>query len=382
MMPDHDARRSIRVVVAAPVHMVGGQAQAAAEIVGGFAGDPEIQVSVTPIDPQAPRVVRGLTEWPLIRSFVRPIVYFFSLLARARDADLIHAFCAAHTAFLFGALPALVAGRVRRIPVILNYHDGRAAAHLRWWGAFLRWAIGSAVALVVPSGYLRDVFARNGYSPLVITNVVPTGRITYSPEEPVTPRLISNRLLEPLYRIENSVRAFRLVRGRYPDARLDIYGCGRSERGLRKLVADLGLQGVEFHGRVSADEMARALEGGGIVVNSSTTDNMPHIVIEAFAAGRPLVTTPAGGIPYMVEHERTALVVPHDDPEVMAAAITRLLRDPVLSRRLTEAGHAECRRYTWDVAGPEWRRLYRRVAASSGRYLAPNAVDLRTGPAD
>ncbi|MEJ2218956.1 MAG: glycosyltransferase, partial [Gemmatimonadota bacterium] len=137
--------------------MLGGQAQAAAEIVTGFEGDPEIQVSVAPIDPKAPGVVRGLTEWPLIRSFVRPVVYFFLLLTRARDADLIHAFCAAHTAFLFGALPALVVGRVRRIPVILNYHDGRAAAHLRWWRGLLRWAIGSAAALVVPSGYLRDV---------------------------------------------------------------------------------------------------------------------------------------------------------------------------------------------------------------------------------
>ena len=361
-------------MITAPVHMLGGQAQAATEIVAGFAGDPEIHVSVAPIDPQAPRIIRGLTEWPLIRSFVRPTVYFTRLLARAGDADVIHAFCAAHTAFLFGALPALIVGRVRRVPVILNYHDGRAAAHLRWWRGFLRWAIGSAAALVVPSGYLKDVFARHGYAPLIITNVVPTGRITYSPEETVTPRLISNRLLEPLYRVENSVRAFGLLRDRYPDARLDIYGCGRSERGLRKLVADLGLQGVEFHGRVSADEMARTLEAGGIVVNSSMTDNMPHIVIEAFAAGRPLVTTPAGGIPYMVEHERTALVVPQDDPEAMAAAIIRLLQDPVLSRRLTDAGRAECRRYTWDVAGPEWRDLYRRVTASNEHSLAATSV--------
>lgn len=352
------ATAPLRVVVSAPVHMLGGQATAARQIREGFQRDPEVTVELVAIDPRLSGPWRALTEWPLIRSIVRPLLYTARLSGAARKADLIHAFCAAHTAFFFGAVPALLVGGALGLPVILNYHDGRAEDHFRRWGRVLRWALSRADLLVVPSGYLQEVFGRRGYTSMVVPNVVRTDRIDYAPEASIRPRLISNRLLEPLYRVDNTIRAFGLVRQRYPDATLDIYGSGRSEDKLRALVAELELSGVTFHGRVGAQEMAAALEGGGILVNSSEVDNMPHVIIEAFAAGRPVVTTPAGGIPYMVEHDVNALVVPPGDPAAMAEAVGRLLEDPGLAHHLRKNGRDECRRYSWDVAGPGWKRVY------------------------
>jgi glycosyltransferase involved in cell wall biosynthesis len=107
--------------------------------------------------------------------------------------------------------------------------------------------------------------------------------------------------------------------------------------------------------------MAQALAGGGVLVNSSLVDNMPHVIIEAFAAGRPIVTTPAGGITYMVEHERTALVVPPGDPSAMAEAVIRLVEEPDLARALTDAGLKECGRYRWEVARDGWKKIYGRL---------------------
>ncbi|HKJ03327.1 MAG TPA: glycosyltransferase family 4 protein, partial [Longimicrobiales bacterium] len=328
------------------------------------------------IDPQLEGPLRFLTQWPGVRSVVRPLLYSLELLRQVRRADLVHTFCAAHTAFFFGAVPAVLACRVYGKPLLLNYHDGRAEAHFRWWGPVVRWALRRADALVVPSGYLQDVFGARGFEADVVTNVVRTDQFEFSPEERVTPRMISNRLLEPLYQIQNTIRAFQIVRDRFPEAVLDIYGSGKSEQGLRSLAASLGAQGVHFRGRVSSSEMARVLAGGGVLVNSSLVDNMPHVIIEAFAAGRPIVTTPAGGIPYMVEHGRTALVVPQGDPTAMAEAVIRLVEEPAVARALTDAGLSECGKYRWEVARDGWTRIYRSLTGLPPDGLPPSGLSL------
>ncbi|MEX2156232.1 MAG: glycosyltransferase family 4 protein [Gemmatimonadales bacterium] len=355
-------RRARRVLIVAPGESVGGHAHAARDILQGFAGHPDVRVEFQAIDPRLPGPLRFLTEWKVIRSVVRPLLYCRGLIRAVRRADVVHVFAAAHTAFLFGALPALLVARWLGRPVILNYHDGRAEAHFRWWsgGPLLRWAARRAAVLVFPSAYLQEVFARRGFQGAVVPNVVDTKTFSYRRPEPVRPRLISARLLERLYAVENTLQAFALVKAQVPGAVLDIYGTGSAARELEQAARKLGIAGVRFHGEVPRSQIAAALAEGGILVNSSRVDNMPHVIIEAFAAGVPVVTTAAGGIPRLVEHERTGLLVPVDRPEALAAAVLRVLREPGLAVRLaTEAGR-ECRRYSWSAAERGWLEVYRR----------------------
>ncbi len=354
--------RRLRVVVSAPGHMLGGQAQAASAIVSGFRSDPSVDAELVPIDPRLGGRARRLTEWPLIRSVVRPWLYLRALRRAAPRADVFHVFCAAHTAFLFGAVPAVWVARRFGVPVVLNYHDGRAAAHFRWWGPVVRWAARRAAVLVFPSAYLQRLFRSHGLDGVVVPNVVDTSAFAWRRPERVRPRLVSARLLEPLYAVENTLRAFALVRAAVPDAVLDIYGAGRSERSLRRLAARLGGRGITFHGAVPHRSMPEVFGAGGVLVNSSRIDNMPHVLIEAMAAGLPIVTTAAGGIPDMVTTEKTALLVPIDDPPGLAAAVLRVLNDDGLAGRLADAGREECRRYSWETAADLWRATYRRVA--------------------
>ena len=91
-------------------------------------------------------------------------------------------------------------------------------------------------------------------------------------------------------------------------------------------------------------EVPEWFDRADILVNSSRIDNMPHSLIEAFAAGMPVVTTPAGGIPYVVEDHRNGLFAAVDDPDAMAGAVLRLLDDPALARRLVDEGAEDCDR--------------------------------------
>jgi len=114
--------------------------------------------------------------------------------------------------------------------------------------------------------------------------------------------------------------------------------------------------------------MGRLYAEADIYVNASTIDNMPTSIIEAFAAGLPVATTGAGGIPYIVEHERTGLLVAERDPAALAAAVLRLLREPGLARRLSTAARAECeQRYVWPAVREQWETLYHELVESRAR---------------
>src|SRR5690606_38812943 len=138
---------------------------------------------------------------------------------------------------------------------------------------------------------------------------------------------------------------------------------------LHALAASLGLCNVEFTGAVAPDRMPDLYDAADVYLNAPSIDNMPNSVIESFAAGLPVVTTDAGGIPYVVRNGENGLMVSVNDHDALAREAVRLLRDPGLAGRLSLDARAEClARYTWSAVGQEWRHCYQRLA---GRSVAP-----------
>ena len=347
----------IRVCVVAPGYMTGGQAIEARTLVRGFAGDDRVEVTLQPIDPRLPDAlarVRG------VRTLARLPLYLAGLARRVWRSDVVHIFTAAFWPFVLTTTPAILIARALGKPVILNYRDGRAAAHIE--ASWVRWVLRRATALVFPSGFLRAVFREHGLDGEVICNVVDSARFRFRDRRPLRPVLISSRLLERLYAVENTLRAFAMVRAQHPAARLVVIGGGDQEPMLRDLVDREGIGGVEFHGAVSHDQVAEWFARADIFVNSSREDNMPHSILEAFSAGLPVVTTAAGGIPWIVEHERNGLLVEIDQPEQLARAVLRLLDDPALAVRLVSRAHEDCRSlYMWETVKRRWTVLYERL---------------------
>jgi glycosyltransferase involved in cell wall biosynthesis len=120
---------------------------------------------------------------------------------------------------------------------------------------------------------------------------------------------------------------------------------------------------VEFIGAVQPEEMGRWYDEADVYLNASDIDNMPNSIIEAFACGLPVVTSRAGGIPYVVEHERNGLMVDCGDHEALAGAALRLLDDPELAQRVIAEGRRDVdAQYTWNAVSDRWITLYRRLA--------------------
>ena len=104
---------------------------------------------------------------------------------------------------------------------------------------------------------------------------------------------------------------------------------------------------VHFSGRLNREQMAVLYRDAHLMLNASRVDNMPNAVLEALASGVPVISTRAGGIPFMVKDGHTAMLVAVDDAAAMAAAAIEVLENHDLRARLVAAGLVEVQRYQW-----------------------------------
>ena len=102
-----------------------------------------------------------------------------------------------------------------------------------------------------------------------------------------------------------------------------------------------------------------------VVVPSVIPDALSRVVLEAMAAGRPVIGTTVGGTPELIEHERTGLLVERGDPAALAGAMARLLDDPALAARMGEAAHARVEtRFSPEASVDRLLALYAAVRAA------------------
>jgi len=319
-----------------------------------------------PIDPRLPGPLQLLQRVRYLRTVVTSLQYVWDLLVSLARCDIVHVFSASYFSFILAPTPAVLLGRWFGKRVLLNYRSGEAEDHLRRWRRTAIPIMRLVDALVVPSGYLVDVFARVGLRARAIANVVDFDQFRFRERRPLRPVFLSNRNFEAHYNVACVLRAFARIQRRYPDARLLVAGDGKERGALERLAHQLNLRNAEFLGRVRPDRMPSLYDAADVYLNAPDIDNMPGSILEAFASGLPVVTTDAGGIPYMVRDGENGLIVPRGDDAGMAAAALRVLTDPSLAERLSSCAIEECRRkYSPDAVLREWHSLYQGLVTYS-----------------
>lgn len=360
--------RNIRVgIVVASIDILGGQAIQALRLIEGLRAESGIEAELLPINPRLPRPLRWLQRIKYVRTLVTSIAYVASLLVRLPRFDVVHVFSASYFSFLLAPAPAILISKLYGKPVLLNYHSGEAEDHLRRWPRTALPILRLADRVVVPSDYLVKVFAEFGVKAQAVFNTVDSSRFRFRERRPLKPVLLSNRNLEAHYNVGCTLRAFALIQKKVPAATLIVAGDGSQGRYLRELAQTLELRSVEFVGAVAPDGMPALYNEAEIFVNGSTIDNQPLSIIEAFASGLPVVTTNAGGIPYMIKNEATGLLVERNDHEALARNVLRLLEEPELASSITNHARAECERYAWHAVRAQWLNLYRELADAQAR---------------
>jgi glycosyltransferase involved in cell wall biosynthesis len=363
----------LRVALVAPsLRILGGQAVQADRLLRAWRDDRDVDAWLVPINPIPPGPLAHLTRVKYIRTIITQLVYWPLLLRELRRADVVHAFSASYFSFLLAPLPAFLVARLLGKPILINYRSGEAPDHLRR-SSVARATLARTDTNVVPSRFLRDVFARFGLPTEIIPNVVDLRRFRFARRRPLRPRLLSTRNFESLYNVGCTLRAFRTIQAHYPDASLTLVGAGSEGPQLRALAAELRLRNVTFAGPIPPGEIWRSYADADIYVQTPNIDNMPSSVLEAFASGMPVVSTAAGGVPAILTDGVHGLLAPLGDHDVVAQQVLRLLGDQALVDRLTDAALASCAAYRWEVVRGQWLSLYRRLAE---RRTVPTAKEL------
>ena len=327
-------------------------------------------VSNAPCRPAWLGRVRGL------RAVGRLLAFVLDLWRALGRSDVAHLMANSGWNWHLVAAPTLLLGRLRGVPVVVNYRGGGAGEFLAGGSGLVRLGMRLAARLIVPSGFLVQVFAKHGMHAEVVPNIIDLARFAPRPPRgPASAHLVVARHLEALYDNATALRAFARVRAAWPAARLTVAGEGPERARLEALAAELGVaEAVHFAGGLPREAMAALFREADLSLNPSRADNMPNSVLESMASGVPVVSTAVGGVPFIVEHGRTGLLVPVGDAVAMADAALSLLQEPARWQRFAEAGIEEVRRYAWPQVRPLLEAAYGGGHAPGWRGAAGSVV--------
>lgn len=314
-----------------------------------------------------------------VRAAFRLLPYLAHLWRSAGKVQLFHVMANSGWSWHLFAAPAIWVARIRGKPVIVNYRGGEADAFFDKAFSWVRPSLHRTDAIIVPSGFLEAVFGKRGFRASLVPNIIDLSRFQADVRDETVPgadaadfpQIIVTRNLEPIYDNATALHAFRIVRKMFPSAKLTLAGSGPERQTLERLAASLGVAGaVTFAGRVDNESMAAIYRRADVMINPSLADNMPISVLEALASGVPVVSTDVGGVPYLVEHEKTAMLVPVHDPEAMANAILALLNNPAKAKCMAKAGLESVQQYAWPNVRGRLFDVYERVLSRSDTSIA------------
>ena len=155
--------RPLRICILAPsLDIMGGQSRQAVRLMGGLRKEAGLRIGFIPHNPRLPGPLRVLQRPKYLRTVVTTLLYWGNLLTRLWRYDVVHVFSASYYSYLLSVAPAILIGRAYGKRFLLNYRSGEAEDHLRRWRRTAAPVMRLANSIVVPSGYLVDVFARFG----------------------------------------------------------------------------------------------------------------------------------------------------------------------------------------------------------------------------
>ena len=270
---------------------------------------------------------------------------------------------AVHAKDLYTSPPSRLARRLSKARFALACHDHGAATLRALAGPEDRGKVVQA-----PHGFDRDLFhvEPGDREPGL---VVAAGRLT--------PKKGFDVLVEACSRLDPET-GFRCV----------ILGGGRLEARLRKAIRKRGLSGaVEIRGFVEQRELAQWYRRASAVVlpsrvlESGNRDGIPNVVVEAMACGAPVIATPVGGIPEIIDHGTSGLLVAPDDSQALAAALGRVLTDSSMARKLGATAAREVVHLDFEACcrpvAKRFRRLLARLGSQEREAIAVSDVDHR-----
>lgn len=258
-------------------------------------------------------------------------------------------------------------------PYVLVLHGGELPVYAKRWSGRVRRLLAPAAAVTTPSHYLLSEMSCYRRDLTLLPNPVSLGAYSFRVRRPALPNLIWLRAFHEIYNPTLALEALALVAKQFPAVRLTMIGPDKGDgtfQRTQETAAALGLtERVNLISGIPKAQVPEELAQGDIFLNTTWADNTPVSVLEAMASGLCVVSTNVGGIPYLLDPDQDALLVPPGDPQAMAAAIIRILADRNLAGYLSRNARKKVEAFDWASILPRWDDLLVSVAAQTrNRY--------------
>lgn len=257
----------------------------------------------------------------------------------------------------------LVCELVRRLkkPYVLTLHGGGLPEFSAREPARVARLLKYAAAVTAPSRYMRERMEPFMEEIHLIPNPLDLVIYPFRRRTKPEPMLVWLRAFHHIYNPRLAVQVAGVLSDRYPDLQLVMIGPDKNDGSLQAVQQEIVRRGlgtrVEIVPGIPKNEVPQRLAEGDIFLNTSSVDNTPVSVIEAMAAGLCIVSTDVGGMPYLLEAEVNALLVPPDDAPAMAEAVARFLEQPELAEKCSLAARERAGAFDWSEVYPRWEKL-------------------------
>ncbi|WP_347924965.1 glycosyltransferase family 4 protein [Pontimicrobium sp. SW4] len=213
---------------------------------------------------------------------------------------------------------------------------------------------------IAVSNYLKHEFNKRGFESIFIPNILEIEKYTFLQREISFPKLLFVRAFASIYNPEMAIKALSKIKREYPEAILCMVGPEKdnSLESCKTLVKELELENsVEFTGMLSKKEWHKKAENYNIFINTTNVDNAPISVMEAMALGLPIVSTNVGGMPFLIEDNKTGILVNENDICDMVKAINTICKNEETAKHLVNNARKQVEKFDWSNIKGLWHNI-------------------------
>tara|TARA_R100000306_G_scaffold889_2_gene2404 strand:- start:56183 stop:57208 length:1026 start_codon:yes stop_codon:yes gene_type:complete len=247
--------------------------------------------------------------------------------------------------------------RFYHIPYVPILHGGNLPSRLQKSSKQSNKLFGNALTNVAPSHYLLAAFKEEGYSNLTyIPNTIEIENYPFLFRKNIKPKLLWVRSFSEIY---NPMLALYVVEGLLKNGHTNTELCmvGPDKDGSMETCKAYAKQKnlpVTFTGGLAKKEWLQLSKDYDIFINTTHVDNTPVSVIEAMALGLPVISTHVGGIPYLLTHDETGVLVPPNSVANFVTAIERILQNPEETTAIAIKARKTVEKFDWEEVKKQW----------------------------
>lgn len=288
--------------------------------------------------------------------FIRLFDMIYNLLIHKSEINLvlIDSYCgqAFWYTYILAKLCALI-----KIPFVPILHSGTYPDRLKKSPEFSRFIFSNSAKIISPSLYLKKHFDEAGFTAEYIPNFIQLENYQYRQRENVKPRLLWVRAFEDTYNPVLAIEILYKMKSKFPETELCMVGPDLDGT-LSKVIEKANVLGVndslKLTGLLGRKEWIELSENYDIFINTTDFDNHPISVIEAMALGLPVVSTNAGGLPFLIESYTDGILVNKNDSDGFVNAIEKIISDNEMLSRITLNARKKVEGFDWAVIKQKW----------------------------